>query len=67
MMARRFINDGPTVYGSFFQGEVYDARKEAFVSGWSTASYDEGKDWKGRSARQGAETVRGWTTIPAIA
>ena len=42
----KYFNDGPTVYGSFFQGEVYDARKEAFVSGWSTASYDEGKDWK---------------------
>lgn len=32
---------GPVVYGSFFQGEVYDARLESDVAGWSTPSYDD--------------------------
>jgi alpha-L-rhamnosidase len=30
---------GPVVYGSFFQGEVYDARREAAVAAWSTPGY----------------------------
>ena len=40
-----YFNKGPVVYGSFFQGEVYDASKESLVEGWSTASYDASK-WK---------------------
>ena len=36
---------GPVSYGSFFQGEVYDASKEAAVDGWSTVSYDASA-WK---------------------
>jgi alpha-L-rhamnosidase len=35
-----YFNDGPVIYGSFFQGEVYDARKEATIEGWSEASYN---------------------------
>lgn len=38
-----YYNNGPIVYGSFFQGEVYDARKEKEIEGWSTASYDASK------------------------
>ena len=38
-------NDGPIRIGSFFQGEVYDAQKEAEISNWSTASY-AAKNWK---------------------
>lgn len=41
----KYYNQGPVVYGSFFQGEVYDARREKAVEGWSTASYDD-TDWK---------------------
>ncbi|MCK7553738.1 glycoside hydrolase family 78 protein [Chitinophaga sedimenti] len=37
----RYFNDGPTVYSSFFQGEVYDASKEAAVQDWSTAGYND--------------------------
>lgn len=37
----KYYSDGPVVYGSFFQGEVYDASKENAVEGWSTAGYDE--------------------------
>ncbi|PHN01100.1 family 78 glycoside hydrolase catalytic domain [Flavilitoribacter nigricans] len=40
----KYFNDGPIRYGSFFQGEVYDARKEAAIEGWSTAAYDDA-DW----------------------
>ena len=41
----RYYNDGPVRYGSFFQGEVYDATKEAAIAGWSTAGYDD-SEWK---------------------
>lgn len=37
--------DGPVVYGSLFQGEVYDASKEDAVRGWTLPSYDA-KDWE---------------------
>ncbi|MCW3805348.1 family 78 glycoside hydrolase catalytic domain [Plebeiibacterium marinum] len=35
-----YYNQGPVIYGSIFQGEVYDARKEKNIEGWSMASYD---------------------------
>ncbi len=38
-------DDGPTRYSSFFQGEVYDARKEAATDGWATADYDD-RNWQ---------------------
>ncbi len=41
----QYFNDGPVVYGSFFQGEVYDALKESDVNGWSTSAYDASA-WK---------------------
>jgi alpha-L-rhamnosidase len=40
-----YFNDGPVVYGSFFQGEIYDAQKEAQIENWSTASYNA-NNWK---------------------
>lgn len=36
-------DEGPWVYGSLFQGEVYDASREAAVQGWSLPAYDAGK------------------------
>ncbi len=33
-------DDGPWVYGSLFQGEVYDASKEENIQGWSHPTYD---------------------------
>ncbi|MGB3800095.1 MAG: alpha-L-rhamnosidase N-terminal domain-containing protein, partial [Lewinella sp.] len=36
----QYYDDGPVRYGSFFQGEVYDARQEAAIAGWSTAEYE---------------------------
>lgn len=35
-----YFDNGPIVYSSFFQGEVYDARKESMLIGWSEPSYD---------------------------
>jgi alpha-L-rhamnosidase len=39
----KYFNNGPMIYGSLFQGEVYDASKEAMTNGWSTAAYDDNK------------------------
>lgn len=40
-----YYNDGPIVYSSLFQGEVYDATREKAVAEWSTPDYDYSK-WK---------------------
>lgn len=40
-----YYNDGPIACGSFFQGEVYDARKEKALAGWNTADY-HAEGWK---------------------
>jgi alpha-L-rhamnosidase len=41
----KYFNDGPVVYSSFFQGEVYDASKETAVAGWSKPGFDDSR-WK---------------------
>ena len=41
----QYFSEGPITYGSFFQGEVYDALRETAVEGWSMASYDASA-WK---------------------
>ena len=41
-------SEGPVTYGSFFQGEVYNAGREDAVRGWCTASYDDSR-WKNAS------------------
>jgi len=41
----KVYKEGPVRYGSFFQGERYDANKEASVEGWTTAGYDD-RQWK---------------------
>ncbi|MBA4849437.1 family 78 glycoside hydrolase catalytic domain [Emticicia sp. BO119] len=41
----KLFTEGPIRYGSFFQGEFYDATKEKTIEGWSTAIYDD-KNWK---------------------
>lgn len=54
--------DGPVVSASFFQGERYDATKEAAVEGWSTVDYDD-------SAWSTAEVVelRDWIDCAIVA
>lgn len=39
----KYYDDGPITYGSLFQGEVYNAVKEASIKNWSTAAYDDSK------------------------
>ena len=34
-------DNGPLQFGSFFQGEVYDARKEQNTYGWTTVAYND--------------------------
>ncbi len=41
----QYYNKGPIIYGSFFQGEVYDATKEKYTDGWSTPTYNASA-WK---------------------
>ena len=41
----KYFNNSPIIYGSYFQGEVYDARKEALIAGWSSSDYDD-SNWK---------------------
>ena len=41
----KLYTDGPIQYGSFFQGEVYDANKESNIIGWATTDFDD-TDWK---------------------
>ncbi|MFK8163294.1 MAG: alpha-L-rhamnosidase N-terminal domain-containing protein [Lewinella sp.] len=37
--------EGPIRYGSFFQGEVYDASLESTIAGWAAPDFDDEK-WK---------------------
>jgi alpha-L-rhamnosidase len=41
----KYFNDGPVLYGSFFQGEFYDATKEAKILNWNSAGYND-SSWK---------------------
>ena len=43
--AWKTFNDGPIRYGSFFQGERYDANKEAGVKGWKSVGFND-SSWK---------------------
>lgn len=49
------FDGGPVRAGSFFQGERYDARREALVKGWSEPGYDDGA-WK----KAEAVATRSW-------
>ena len=40
-----YYSQGPVIYGSFFQGEVYDATKEEAITGWSMPGYNDSR-WK---------------------
>ena len=37
----KYYNKGPVVYGSFFQGEFYDAAREASIKGWDVADFND--------------------------
>lgn len=37
----KVYKDGPIRHGSFFNGERYDANKEAAITGWNTVGYED--------------------------
>lgn len=37
----KVFTQGPIVYGSFFQGEYYDATRETDIEGWSEAGFND--------------------------
>lgn len=39
----KYFNGGPVIYSSLQLGEVYDARLESGINGWSTAGYNDSK------------------------
>lgn len=41
----KYYNNGPIVYSSLDMGEIYDATREAEISGWSTPAFDD-SNWK---------------------
>ena len=54
------FNNGPVVYGSFFQGEVYDARRERLIQGWSEASYNPSAWKKAEEVDSEGAITRDW-------
>ncbi|MDX2067512.1 MAG: family 78 glycoside hydrolase catalytic domain [Haliscomenobacter sp.] len=64
----KLFTDGPIRYGSYFQGEVYDAGKEAAIQGWTSPGFND-VAWKTASvvpldgnAYLGTFTERGRTS-----
>ena len=41
----KYYDHGPVIYGSLFQGEVYDATREAEMEGWTRPGFNDGS-WK---------------------
>lgn len=57
-----YYNDGPVRLASFFQGEKYDATKEAAVEGWTDAGFDD-SSW---SAASVVETRKQFTNAQLV-
>lgn len=57
----KLFTEGPIRYGSFFQGEIYDAGKEASIVDWSRPDFDD-SEWKPAVAvaLEGAAVVGGF-------
>jgi len=63
----QYFNDGPVKYGSFFQGEVYDARKENAIEGWNTAQYDASSWYQAVAVgTNGFVSLEGTANLPGI-
>ena len=62
----RYTTEGAVVAGSLFQGEVYDARKEAALAGWSKATFDD-RGWTQavEIPTEGHISNEGWGNAPA--
>src|SRR5699024_9591380 len=52
----KYFDDGPVKYGSLFQGEVYDSRREKLTEGWSTAGYND-VQWEKATETERSENV----------
>lgn len=63
----QYYNDSSVLYSNFFQGEVYDALKEADVEGWSTAQYEASR-WKPAQevSLEGHISTTGNPNMPAV-
>lgn len=63
----KYFNQGPVVYGSFFQGEVYDALREKAIAGWTKAGYDDSAWTKAVEVSLGGHVSRlGGGTMPKV-
>ncbi len=63
----KYFNQGPVVYGSFFQGEVYDALREKAIEGWTKAGYDDSAWKKAVEVSLGGHVSRlGGGTMPKV-
>lgn len=58
----KYYNNGPIVYGSFFQGEVYDAQKEAAIQGWNKPDFNDAAWTKSEIVKTGGTTYNQTTT-----
>lgn len=58
----KVFDGGPVRYGSFFQGERYDASRENAVAGWGSAAYDDSR-WK----RPEVIKMRSWADPKIVA
>ena len=52
----KYFNNGPIVYSSLDLGEIYDARKEAGISGWNRPGFDD-TEWENASVVPLEETT----------
>lgn len=61
----KYSTDGPVIYSSLFQGEVYDARKEA--QDWTNTGFDD-SSWKTPVIIpvEGHVSSEGWGNGPAV-
>ena len=57
----RCFDGGPYVYGSLFQGEVYDATREEVVNGWTEPAFDD-STWPlaAEISAEGTTSKEGW-------
>ena len=64
----KYYSKGPLVYGSFFQGEVYDAGKENLVKDWSAPTYNDSA-WTACqeiALKGNISTDNGWGDAPRV-
>ena len=58
----KYYSDGPIRYGSFFQGEVYDASKETTITDWSKAAFNDSK-WTNTQVIELEDIKNNWASV----